>query len=483
MRKLFTFRVDRKPIYHRLLFAIPATKQSDALMNLWYENEGIPSINLVRRFGSVVETLKRPFELDSVAIHQYLTFSFIPTNRTGIRNLSRALHFPRPGEVPINEQIEQAFSDESFACEAIDEVLRKVIVKGLSKSFRYSLYLSGGLDSSAVAVYLKDAGQEFTALSLDFGEDSVEKIEAQQVADHLAIPLIWVPCNGELLKNRILDLAYRLDTPFGDPVTGPQLLLGEAAKSAGMDFVYNGEGGDQLFGGWTNKPMIAAQLFDTANESRETMYLRSYHRFHGLEKELYTSEFLASIGDELDCTPLLAPYLSSDRAKSFLGRLRLADLELKGYENIIPRMNRIADSCGLQLRAPLFDHQLTKLAFQLPPQMKLRGTCEKYILKKILHGRLPDSIVHRRKSGMCVPVTEWVRGPLKPVVDDFLSDETVRRRGLFRPEYVARLRNGETEPNEIRHRRLGEKIWTLLMLEAWMRVFIDGRGRKPESNR
>ena len=111
--------------------------------------------------------------------------------------------------------------------------------------------------------------------------------------------------------------------------------------------------------------------------------------------------------------------------------------------------------------------------------MKLHGACEKYVLKLALQKHLPREIVWRRKFGMSVPITEWALGPLAPALDDLLNPAALARRGLFRPEYVAQLRAGQDVPNEIRRRRIGERLWTLAMLEAWMRVFIDGKGRAP----
>ena len=80
---------------------------------------------------------------------------------------------------------------------------------------------------------------------------------------------------------------------------------------------------------------------------------------------------------------------------------------------------------------------------------------------------------------MSVPITDWVLGPLAPAMADLLGPKALARRGLFRNEYVERLRQGQNEPNETRRRRIGERLWALAMLEAWMRTFIDGRGRRP----
>jgi asparagine synthase (glutamine-hydrolysing) len=80
---------------------------------------------------------------------------------------------------------------------------------------------------------------------------------------------------------------------------------------------------------------------------------------------------------------------------------------------------------------------------------------------------------------MSVPITEWALGPLAATLDDLLNPAALAKRGLFRPEYVSELRAGQDVPSEIRRRRIGERLWTLAMLEAWMRVFIDGKGCAP----
>jgi asparagine synthase (glutamine-hydrolysing) len=288
--------------------------------------------------------------------------------------------------------------------------------------------------------------------------------------------------DGAALSPVLTDLVWKLDLPFGDAVTGPQYLLGRAARQAGLTAVFNGEGGDQLFGGWTTKPMISAQLYAGlyGEDSREEQYLRSYHRFYGLEEQLYSDEFRALVGGPGQRRALLMPYLDrNQQAGSFLNQVRLADISLKGSQNILPRAERMANAWALDVRTPLFDRPLAEASFSLPPQLKLHGACEKFILKLILQNQLPEKIVWRRKFGMSVPMTDWVLGPLAREVEELIGETALRRRGFFRPDYVNRLRQGQNDPNETRRRRIGEKIWTLAMMEAWLRIFIDGRGKKP----
>ena len=216
------------------------------------------------------------------------------------------------------------------------------------------LFLSGGIDSSGVALWLTETGVKVRAFSLDFGDRSVEKSQAQAVADQLQVPLQFVPVSGDDIAAILLDLVWKLDLPFGDPVTGPQYLLARTAREAGFSAVFNGEGGDQLFGGWTSKPMISAELYADlyGDDSREELYLRSYHRFYGLEDQLYTPEFRARVGGPGQRRALLMPYLHGDLAGTFLNRVRLADISLKGSQNILPRAERMANGRALDLRVP-----------------------------------------------------------------------------------------------------------------------------------
>ena len=193
------------------------------------------------------------------------------------------------------------------------------------------------------------------------------------------------------------------------------------------------------------------------------------------------TSFQERIGPPGTRRALLEPYLNSDRAETFLNRVRLADISLKGTQNILGRMDRTSQCWGLDARAPLFDRALAEASFRLPTNLKLHGATEKYILKLALQKALPPDIVWRRKFGMGVPITEWTLGPLAPVLEDLLGDVALAKRGMFQADFVGQLRQGRNIADEIRRRRIGERLWTLAMLEAWMRVFIDGRGRKPEA--
>ena len=432
-----------------------------------------------------------PVEPDPVALHKYLTFSFVPGEDVPVRGVRRlppgrtaVLESGRLTASPyfdLREQIDARLEDQRVAVRHVRSRCKEAVEKRLNGEAEVALFLSGGVDSSAVALWLQESGVKVRAFSLDFGERGVEKDQARMVADRLQMPLTFLPVRGADLAPVLMDLAWRLDLPYGDPVTGPQYLLCRAAREAGLSAAFNGEGGDQLFGGWTNKPMISAEVYADlyGEDTREETYLRSYHRFYGLEERLYTPEFKATVGGPGQRRAHLRPYFQEEAASTFLSRVRLADIHLKGSQNILPRAERLANAWGLDLRVPLFDRALSEASFRLPPRMKLRGATEKYVLKLILQRHLPKEVVWRRKFGMSVPITEWCLGPLAGPLEDLLGPASLSRRGLFRSDYVESLRRGRNEPEETRRRRVGERLWTLAMLEAWLRVFIDGRGRRP----
>lgn len=431
-------------------------------------------------------------QIDLSAIHKYLTFSFVPGEAVPIAGVKRVL----PGHIATFEELgapktkayfvleekeQEAFRDRTTAVEALREVAKAAVTQRVAHGEPLALYLSGGLDSSAMAVWLKSRGTDTTLLTLDFGVHSIERAEAELVAKTVGFPHVLVPMNGGDLAGKVPELAAMLDLPFGDIVTGPQMMLGLAARAKGIKHVLNGEGGDQLFGGWTNKPMIAAEIFggiastSDAEESREETYLKSYHRFYGAEDVLYTDSFREAVGGPGQRRAHLAPYLSGERGESFLNRVRLADIALKGSQNILPRAERIAAGLGLTVSMPLFDRKLAELSFHLPSEMKLSGACEKFVLKIAMQGRLPEDIIWRKKSGMSVPMTDWLQGPLRDVMEEYVGDRAVAARGWFRKDHVAKLREGSDRPGETRKRRVGEKLWALIMLEAWVRHVVEGK--------
>ncbi|MGQ4649353.1 asparagine synthase-related protein [Lyngbya aestuarii] len=344
------------------------------------------------------------------------------------------------------------------------------------------VFLSGGLDSSTVAALLVKAGVNVKAYTLDFGSAGNPEVGyAEQVANFLKIPLVKVEVTPKRIKAALEATAVALDLPFGDGVTVPLYLLCQAASQE-TSVIFNGEGGDQLFAGWTNKPLIAASVYHTEGSGgREVFteqYLRTFHRLSGYEAQIFQSavyEQVQTLNPDQWLQEALDPCFSSN----LLDRLRRASLMLKGAQNIHPRATNLALSQGLMVRSPFCDFPLAEWSFQLPGEFCLRGSCEKYILKRAVECWLPPEIVWREKRGMGVPLTIWCLNELWSLVGHWLNSGVLHSEGRWVPELPRRVILGQLG-GQIRGRRIGEILWLLVMWQVW-RTTVLGETAKGRS--
>jgi len=124
---------------------------------------------------------------------------------------------------------------------------------------------------------------------------------------------------------------------------------------------------------------------------------------------------------------------------------------------------------NLEVRVPFLNREMIEMAARMPPRLKLRGLKRKYILKRALENVLPRDVVWRKKAGFGAPIRSWLRGPLLPMVNDLLSEESVGRRGLFRPKEVKRVVDDNFSGREDNNLQ----VFQLMGLELWHREFID----------
>jgi asparagine synthase (glutamine-hydrolysing) len=157
--------------------------------------------------------------------------------------------------------------------------------------------------------------------------------------------------------------------------------------------------------------------------------------------------------------------LDDARWSRFVTKLMAVNTVFKGAHHILPKVDAVSEPFGVVARSPLFDRAIVEMAFAIPPQLKLRGSVEKYLLKQAVSDLLPKTILDRPKSGMLVPVEGWFKGPLLDVARERLLDGLARYR-LFDRGYLERLLAGRL--GGLRPRR-GVKIWLLVTLESWLR--------------
>lgn len=336
------------------------------------------------------------------------------------------------------------------------------------------MLLSGGVDSSLVtALTAKLHDQRVTAYSIGFdGTTPDELAYSGLVAAHCHVEHRVLTVSGSAVASRLAETVALLDCPVGDPLTVPNLMLAEAAAADGHRTILNGEGGDPVFGGPKNLPMLIFELArtDPSPTARAAAYLASYRKCHEDLPSLLQPDVLTELSGEPPLTDLLTPYLQPGRMQYLLNELLHTNLRTKGAHHILTKVERLAAASGVDGRAPLFDRAVVDHSFRVPPSLKLYGTQEKWILKESVRDLLPATIVDRPKSGMRVPVQQWLDGPLHDLGHDLLLGPQARARGLFRPETVRAWLAGEGALLP----RQGGKLWLVLTLELWLRSFKVG---------
>jgi asparagine synthase (glutamine-hydrolysing) len=432
-----------------------------------------------------------PRQLNLRGVATYLSYAYLPGEETLVEGVLEVLpgmrvHLPLGrGTAPHREQFwavpPEAEASASLAPEA-EEALRQqlrtelegAVLRRLPWGERVGAFLSGGLDSSLVVALAKRLhDQEVITYSVSFGPEYRNELPfSSLVAQHCGTTHRIVELSPKVILHHLDETIALHSDPIGDPLTVPNaLLFREAGAEVGV--VLNGEGGDPCFGGPKNLPMLLAELYgdvavaEDERLARERSYLRAHLKcFDDFDQALSKKMKEAVAAQPIEAS--LAPLFADPRWRSFVGKLMALNLFLKGAHHILHKVDEVSAPFGMLARAPLFDQRVAEVAFRAPPQLKLKGSVEKYLLKRAVEDVLPREIIERPKSGMLVPVEGWFQGPLLPEARTRVLDG-LQRWELFDRAWLERLLSGKLGGLRPRH---GVKIWLLITLEAWLRKVL-----------
>ncbi|MGI0483848.1 asparagine synthetase B family protein [Pantanalinema rosaneae CENA516] len=411
----------------------------------------------------------RSTELDLVALRDYLCCAFVPGERTlwqQVRELrpGTVLRLPDATIEPYWQLQEQIIGEEqplTWHSDRLRTLLEQVVVEALPFNQPVGVFLSGGLDSSSItALVAKFHSHPVHTYSIHFGAECPNELEfSNLVAQHcqtqhhvLEIPLteLWA---------QLPETMATLDDPIGDPLTVPNLLLGQLAQ-ASVQVILNGEGGDPCFGGPKNQPMLLNNLYSSVTTGDAlSAYLRSFQKCAADLPQLLKPEVWATV--QSVPSVFLADLASQ---MNYLNRLMVLNIKFKGADHILTKVNNLTQAVGLQGRSPLFDARLVELSMQIPPHHKLSGVQEKAVLKQAVIDLLPDRIVHRPKSGMMVPVQFGFRQVWNRSAKALLLDRHAAIAPYLNQTLVRQWLNYQGDP----WNRYGVKLWLLASLELWL---------------
>ncbi len=377
-------------------------------------------------------------------------------------------------------------------------------------------FLSGGLDSSAIVAYARQHTTErLQCFTIDFDE-ALAKQEgfvrdlpyAERVAKHLDVDLHVVRVGSEM-ADELPRMVWQLDEPQADLSALNVLFISRLARQHGIKVLLSGAGGDDLFTGyrrhralrldavWDRVPgtlrgflarvgrrlpgrppllrRIAKLLTVAGMEGDER--LASY--FDWASAKTVRNLFVPEIAQTLNEEPLLAALESMPAKATPLQRMLLLEQRYFLADHNLNYTDKMSMAAGVEARVPFLDPDLMALASRIPDRYRQHGATGKWILKKAMEGIMPQEIIYRPKTGFGVPLRAWIRGPLKTLLHDLLSTDSLRKRGLFDPAAVSRL----LSENELGQADHAYTILSLVCIELWCRGFIDGgAGRLLSTN-
>jgi asparagine synthase (glutamine-hydrolysing) len=497
----------------RGMFAVALWNENARRLVLARDRMGIKPLYYVRRgddlyFGSELKTIFAHPEIERrLSLHGldcYLSLNYVPAPWT----LVEGIHKLRPGH--WLEWRDGAVRTECYwrlpapqarpmelqeAREELDRLLRQAVAEHLLSDVPLGVWLSGGIDSSTVLHYAAGISSSpvqtfsITFRGRSFDEASyIREVAALYSADHHE----WDITDESDIPGAIESFAYYSDEPSADAGAVPVWLLSRLTKRHAT-VALSGEGADELFGGYlTHRANILARRLRGLPSPVLSLVQAALRRWPVSDDKIsfeykakrflegcrmpperahvyWNGTFSDTEKPGLVCAPL------PGALDSILRELAEAGDELGAYlwfdqkyflpDDILTKVDRISMAHAVEVRPPFLDHRIVEFAASLPADLRIRGSRQKVILKELMRGKLPPSILLRKKVGFDIPAHEWLRGPLRELLRDTVAGAAAEHSGFFRFDRIQML----IEAHQQRRANLGYHLWGLLTLLLWMK--------------
>jgi asparagine synthase (glutamine-hydrolysing) len=494
-------RLGVKPLYwtlvgNRLLFASEIKAILESGLVQARPNESVLSELLATRYTSNAETL-------FTGIHKLLPGHRLVFENGRVRT-TQYWDLPLEGPDPEMERLPERELVDRFR-----SLLQESVRLRLMADVPLGMFLSGGLDSSAVAALMaREIDRPVQTFSVAFADRAFSELEyARQAARVIGADAHEIVIDDTDFFGALPRLIWHEDEPIAHPSSVPLHFVSALARQH-VKVVLTGEGSDELLAGYGKYPrsllnwraggiyerLVPAAVRTTVASSivprlpeRAGRYARRsflavphdpaamfFDNFAGMPLRLQRELLDPSVLSGADTYgPSLQYYGNAGGARSdgILGKLLYTDVKTYLVE-LLMKQDQMSMSMSIESRVPFLDHRLVEFAARLPDRVKLNGFTTKRILRDAVRSVLPESILKRPKMGFPVPFTGWVRGAWNGVAREVLLDRRTRQRGLINASAVERLLDAHRDGR----RSGGDAIWALLNLELWYRTFIDRDG-------
>ncbi|HEX8153221.1 MAG TPA: asparagine synthase (glutamine-hydrolyzing) [Thermoanaerobaculia bacterium] len=452
-------------------------------------------------FASELQSLLRhpdvSRELDPVAIAEYLHLGYVPEPRTpflAIRRVpagtfirftaqeDRLVRYWDPASFPIVARTASAAVRETR------RLIEQAIAKQVMSDVPVGVFISGGLDSSLLATLAADVigHDKVHTFAAQFAEESYDESgDAAILARRMRTRHVPVRADEETLLEALQQVTTRVAEPLADPAILPTFLLARAARPH-VKVILSGEGADELFGGYPTylghkiapvyralpsfvRGALRMGVNALPSSGRKVTIEYLLKRFVSDVERPWIERHLRWFGTGLTADVLQQhvdmPEIPDAPARHDpLTGAMLVDYRSYLRDNLLVKVDRATMLSSVEARAPYLDRDLTAFALSLSPELRLRRTTTKWVLKKAAEKWLPRDVIYRRKRGLSVPIASWINGGLRAEVDRLLAPPRLRQQGIVNEPLVTRLL-AEHRAMRTNH---AKPLWAIVMLQYWL---------------
>jgi len=461
-------------------------------------------------FGSEIKSLLA-IENDNSQVNQelidsYMSLGYCPGNETlfkGIKKLPPGHYLSiKQGCLAISSYWDIDFNREAdrgedYYIKKTQDLFEDAVKLQLRSDVPLGVFLSGGVDSSAVVAMMSKLGvQDIKTFSVawDYGKDFDETQYARRIAKQFNTDHTEYFMSAEDFKNFLPDYIRHMDEPVTEAAAISLYYLAKKTKEK-ITVVLSGEGADEVFGGYSIykfmdmvsqykkipkllrnglNPIIKAlsnklgKYADLSELKLEESYAGVSFYDERLKKHLYQDSFIDT-ANSYSSFGLLQQYYQKVSSQDEQAKMQYLDLKTWLVDDLLVKADRMSMAASLELRVPFLDHRFLEFSAQVPLRYRNKGFISKYLLKKSMEPYLDKDILYRKKQGFPTPLAVMFQGELKEFVSEIIGSELAHSRGYFNPVRVQELLDEHANGTQDNHKVL----WQLLVLELWHREFID----------
>ncbi len=489
----------RDPFGVKPLFVL---KQADTI---WFSSEIKPLL--------LVPGFERKPSLE--ALHHYLSFDYIPGSHTafeGIEEVRPGTHWQintQTGSIQVDQFHKTQWDTDptitpQSAIEQTRRLLRSAVEQQLQADVEVGVMLSGGLDSSSIAALTKEVRGDanFHTFSIGFGETSFdESHHAKSVAKHLGTIHHHIPVTASAVAELLPQYLGSIDEPYADGSAIPTALLSKVAKDH-VTVLLSGEGGDEMFSGYdTHAAAVARRWYRTipgwirrhaiapvvrslpVRHNKLSFDFKAKRFVSGVEhstphshyawREVLNEEAKSKLLQaEHDFSPSHSLFTRAwDECDSPHDLCRLLHIDRTHHlpDDLMVKNDRMTMAHSIEARVPFCDKQLVAFLATVPPDLLMNGLTPKVLLRQAMKDMLPTGVVQRKKMGLEMPYSTWIRGPWREWTQDVLSTKRLTATTLLRPAEVQRLLK-EHQEMQVDH---GRALWGIINFVLWHEMYIQ----------